>query len=154
MLLLRLVLGLSLAAHGAQKLFGWFGGGGLQGTADFFEAVGFAPGLPLAVVGGLAELVGGLFIAFGLLTPLGGAAVLATMIGATDVVRAGSGTFFAANGGFELELIITVAIATVILAGPGRLALDCRNFAKPRWRWLGLGLGVVGGLAAIVVRSL
>jgi len=74
LLILRLVVGLSLAAHGAQKLFGWFGGYGLTGTGRFLEQLGFRPGRLHAAQAGLAELLGGLFLSAGLLTPAAAAA--------------------------------------------------------------------------------
>src|SRR6185503_21161383 len=83
LLMLRLVVGLSLAAHGAQKLFGWFGGYGLTGTGQFLEQLGFRPGRLHAAQAGLAEFLGGLFLAAGFLTPLATAAVLAVMLVAT-----------------------------------------------------------------------
>ncbi|MYV78377.1 DoxX family membrane protein, partial [Streptomyces sp. SID1046] len=73
LLLLRLVLGLTMAAHGAQKLFGWFGGGGISGTGQFFTASGYSAGDAMAVLAGLTETLGGLGLALGLLTPLAGA---------------------------------------------------------------------------------
>ena len=80
LLILRLALGLALFAHGTQKLFGWFGGGGIAGTGAGMASMGFRPGKINAVLAGLGEAGGGLLLAFGLLTPLGGAAVAATMI--------------------------------------------------------------------------
>jgi putative oxidoreductase len=80
LLILHLVVGLSLAAHGAQKLFGWFGGYGLAGTGQFLEQLGFRPGRVRAAQAGLAEVVGGLFLAAGFLTPAAAAAVVAVML--------------------------------------------------------------------------
>jgi len=80
LLILRLVVGLTMAAHGAQKLFGWFGGYGLAGTGQFFEQLGFRPGRVQAALAGTAELVGGLFLAAGFLTPAAAAAVAAVML--------------------------------------------------------------------------
>src|SRR2546422_4621027 len=79
LLVLRVVVGLTLAAHGSQKLFGWFGGGGLDGTAGHLEQLGFRPGKLYAAVTGLAEAGGGASLALGLLTPLGAAAVIRAM---------------------------------------------------------------------------
>jgi putative oxidoreductase len=79
-LFVRLAFGLAIAAHGAQKLFGWFGGHGIRGTGGFFEAIGFRPGFPFAIAAGLSELGGGVLIAAGLLTPVGGAAVMSAML--------------------------------------------------------------------------
>ena len=101
MLLLRVVVGLTLAAHGSQKLFGAFGGGGIRGTAGFFGQLGFRNAPAFAVLAGLGELVGGLLLALGLLTPFGAAAAIAVMGVAIVTVHLGKG-FFATNGGFEL----------------------------------------------------
>jgi uncharacterized membrane protein YphA (DoxX/SURF4 family) len=80
LLLLRLTVGLTIAAHGSQKLFGWFSGPGLSGTGQFFTMLGFPPGRRHASMAGLSETVGGLLLALGLLTPLAAAAKIAVMI--------------------------------------------------------------------------
>src|SRR6478736_6478896 len=98
MLLARLVLGLLMAAHGAQKLFGWFGGYGLAGTGGFFEALGFRPGQLFAALAGVAESVGGLLLAVGLLEPVSAMAIIAVMIVAIGSVHWGHGLFAATNG--------------------------------------------------------
>ena len=79
-LLLRLTVGLTLAAHGSQKLFGWFGGYGLDGTGQFFEALGFRPGRRHALMAGLVEFGGGLLLALGFLTALGALLVASVML--------------------------------------------------------------------------
>ncbi|MFJ1578937.1 DoxX family membrane protein [Streptomyces sp. NPDC088182] len=121
LLLLRVVLGLTMAAHGGQKLFGWFGGGGIDGTGAFFTQSGYPNGKALAVVAGLTETFGGLGLALGLLTPLAGAAVVGTMVNALAVK--GFGSFFAPTG-IEYELLLTAGAAALALTGPGRLAAD------------------------------
>src|SRR5207248_5394346 len=93
LLVLRLVVGLLLAGHGAQKLFGWFGGHGLAGTAGFFEKLGFRPGKPHAFLSGLAEFGGGVSIVLGFLTPLGAAAIIGGMGVAIGAAHAGKGFF-------------------------------------------------------------
>ena len=98
LLILRLVVGLGLAAHGAQKLFGWFGGYGIAGTGQFLEGLGFRPGRLHAVQAGLAELIGGLLLAAGFLTPLGAAALVAVMLVAAVSVHF-KGGYFAQSGG-------------------------------------------------------
>src|SRR5688500_16193808 len=97
LLIARLVFGLVLAAHGSQKLFGWFGGYGIAGTAGFFESLGFRPGRLMAVAAGLGELGGGLLVAAGLLGPVGPAAMLAVMIVASSL-HWNNGLFATANG--------------------------------------------------------
>src|SRR5512135_1192075 len=105
LLVLRLVVGLTMAAHGGQKLFGWFGGYGLSGTGGFLESLGFRPGRVHAALAGLAELGGGLLLALGLLTPLGSALVLAVMVVAVGSVHLPKG-FFVSDGGAEYNLVI------------------------------------------------
>src|SRR6185436_4582103 len=103
LLLLRLVVGLTFAAHGAQKLFGWFGGYGLEHTGRGFEQLGFLPGRRHALAAGLGEVGAGLLLAAGLLTPLAGAIVFAVMLVAAVSVH-GKGGFFASSGGYEYNL--------------------------------------------------
>ncbi|WP_433710246.1 DoxX family protein [Nocardia sp. CA-084685] len=121
LLVLRLAIGLTVAAHGTQKLFGWFGGGGISGTGQFFSASGYPAGDAMAVVAGLSETLGGLGLALGLLTPLAAAAVLGVLINAIAVH--GTGSFFAPKG-FEYESTLALAAAALALAGPGRLSVD------------------------------
>ncbi|MEU1936875.1 DoxX family protein [Streptomyces coeruleorubidus] len=145
LLLLRLAVGLTMAAHGAQKLFGSFGGAGLDGTGQFFSTVGYPQGRTMAVVAGLSETLGGLGLALGLLTPLAGAAIVGTMINAMAVKW--NGGFFAPEG-IEYELLLTVAAASLALTGPGRYAAD--RFL-PFLRHHRLAHGVAAVLFATVV---
>lgn len=156
LLLLRVVLGLTVAAHGTQKLFGWFGGGGISGTGQFFTASGYPAGDAMATLAGLTETLGGLGLALGLLTPLAGAAVTGTMINALAVH--GTGAFFAPKG-MEYELLLAVAAAALTLTGPGRHAVD-RLLPVPALRThrLALGaqalaLGVLLAAVTLFVRS-
>ncbi|CAI7973803.1 putative oxidoreductase [Frankia sp. Hr75.2] len=121
LLLLRLGLGLTMAAHGSQKLFGWFGGGGLDGTGQFFGMSGYPTGRAMAVIAGLSETLGGLGLVFGVLTPLAAAAIVGTMINAVAVKW--DGGFFAPQG-IEYELFLAVAGAAVALTGAGAYAAD------------------------------
>lgn len=121
LLVLRLAIGLTVAAHGTQKLFGWFGGGGLSGTGQFFSASGYPAGKTMATIAGLSETVGGLALAAGLITPLAAAAILGTMINAIAVH--GTDAFFAPKG-FEYELTLALGAAALALTGPGRIAID------------------------------
>lgn len=149
LLLLRVVTGLVMAAHGAQKLFGWFGGGGLEGTGQFFEMSGYPSGTTMAALAGLSEVLGGLGLVLGLLTPLAGAAVVGTMINAV-AVKWGGGFF--APAGVEYELLLVAAAAAVTVAGPGRYAVD-RLLPGLRNHRLSYGIGavVVGVVSAAVV---
>ncbi len=123
LLLIRVVVGWTLAAHGAQKLLGWFGGHGLAGTAGFLESLGFRPGRPYAWLLGGAELVGGLALALGLLTPLAGAAVAAVMVGAIAAVHRNKG-FFSQAGGYEYPLALAGAAPSTAFAGAGAYSVD------------------------------
>src|SRR5437660_4196543 len=87
LLILRLVLGLTLAAHGSQKLFGWFDGGGPQGTASFFRGLGFRSPYAMALLAGAAELGGGLAVALGFLTPFAALALIVVMLNAIATVH-------------------------------------------------------------------
>lgn len=122
-LILRVLIGLAIAAHGAQKLFGWFGGYGLKGTGGFFEGLGFRPGFAFAAAAGLSEFVGGLLLVIGLFTPFGGAAVFAAMIVAAVSVHLKNG-FFVQNNGFEPAFLYGTAAAGLALTGPGLYSFD------------------------------
>lgn len=122
MLVLRVGTGAVLAAHGAQKLFGWFGGGGLEPTAQAMEAMGFRPGRPSAVAAGLGEAGGGALLALGLATPVAGAAAAGAMSGAVSV-HAPAG-FFNQAGGFEYPAFLGFTAASIGIAGAGRYSLD------------------------------
>jgi putative oxidoreductase len=155
LLLLRLVLGLTLAAHGAQKLFGWFGGHGLSGTGGFFESMGFRPGRVFALAAGLGELVGGLLVALGLLGPVGPALLIAVMVVAVITVHAKNG-FFNTAGGYEFPLLIATASAALALAGPGQLSVDralgLDAVWTPAFAVVAIIVGVAGGLANLALR--
>lgn len=127
LLVIRLVIGLTFAAHGAQKLFGWFGGYGLDGTAGFMESIGLKPGKPLAALAGLGEVAGGLAFAAGLLTPLAAAAIAVIMLVAIVAVTGKAGYWITANGSEYTVAIITIAVG-VALVGPGRFAVDALLF--------------------------
>ncbi|SDO82380.1 DoxX family protein [Actinacidiphila guanduensis] len=122
LLALRLGAGSVLFAHGAQKLFGWFGGGGLDATAGAMEHMGFRPGRQAALAAGLGEAGGGALLALGFATPAAGAAAAGAMAGAVSV-HAPAG-FFAMSGGFEHPAFLGWTAAALGLAGPGRFSLD------------------------------
>jgi putative oxidoreductase len=122
-LLLRLFFGLTLATHGAQKLFGVFGGGGPSGTARSFASLGFRAPLLMALAAGLSEFGGGLFLALGLLTPLAALAIAVVMLNAIGTVHWKKG-FFVYAGGYEYNLLILVAAAAIAATGAGSASLD------------------------------
>lgn len=154
LLLIRVVVGLLLAAHGTQKLFGWFGGHGVKGTGQFMESIGFKPGKQMAVLAGLGETIGGLLILTGLLTPLGAAAVIAVMLN-TYPVHQGKGPFNT-NGGWELPLTNATAAAAIAFIGAGSVSLD-NAFGWELWgtNWgiAALALGIVGGGINLTIRQ-
>jgi putative oxidoreductase len=123
-LIIRAAAGLILMPHGAQKLFGWFGGKGLEGTAQFFESgLGLTPGIVFAVLAGVAEFFGGLFLALGLLTRLAAAGVVAVMAYAAFGVHLGNGFFWSA-GGYEYSLLWGLVALAFVIRGGGPLSLD------------------------------
>ncbi len=123
LLIIRLVIGLSFAAHGSQKVFGWFGGYGPKGTGGFFESIGIKPGVLMAVLAGLAEIAGGLLFAAGLWTPLGAALIVLTMLIAIIKVHAKNGYWVTSNG-FEYNLTLIAIAVGVALIGAGEYSLD------------------------------
>ncbi|MFJ4470756.1 DoxX family protein [Streptomyces sp. NPDC089424] len=150
LLLLRLGTGGVLAAHGAQKLFGWFGGAGIEGTGQFMESVGYRPGKLSATASGLAEWGGGTLLALGLATPAAGAAAAGGMTGACAVH--GPNGFFNAEGGFEYPATLGMTAAGLAVAGPGRLSLDHLLGDRLNRGWMvPVALGVVAAGAAVVV---
>ncbi|TMM27506.1 MAG: DoxX family protein [Actinobacteria bacterium] len=122
LLLLRVVVGGTMFSHGAQKLFGWFGGPGLRGTAGFFESLGWRLPLALAFLAGLAETSGVAF-ALGLLTPLAALGIAVVMLNAIFVVHWRNG-FFNGNGGLEFPLTLATVAVAVAATGPGRFSID------------------------------
>jgi len=124
-LALRLPVGIIFAAHGAQKLFGWFGGHGLAGTAQWLESIGIAPGYPMALLSGGAEFFGGLALIIGLLVRPAAAALAFTMLVAIFSVHIGNGLFLS-NGGYEFGLALLAASVSLLLSGAGRASIDRR----------------------------
>ena len=122
-LIIRVLFGAAIAAHGSQKLFGWFGGHGLKGTGGFLEQLGFRPGVPFAALAGLSEAGGGILLALGFFTPFGSAAVLAAMLVAIFSVHVKNG-FFAMSNGIELPFLYAVAAVALGFTGAGAFSLD------------------------------
>ena len=146
LLLLRMVVGLTLAAHGSQKLFGWFGGGGVDGTARGMEQLGFVPGRRSAVLAGLAEAVGGILLALGAATPMAAAVLLGVMLVAIVSVHLKHG-FFVMQGGYEYPLVLGLAALSVAFTGPGPLSVDALiglHLAGAGWGCAALLAGLAG----------
>jgi putative oxidoreductase len=124
--LLRLVLGTVFIAHGAQKLFGAWGGGGLPGTAAYFSQLGLEPAYPLAVAAGVVEFGGGILLVLGALTFLASLALVIEMAVAIWQVHLANGFFLSANG-YEYNLTLIAALLCLMLAGPGAFSVDGRR---------------------------
>jgi putative oxidoreductase len=122
-LIIRLVLGLTIAAHGAQKLFGWFGGSGLTGFRGVMAKLNIRPPAPFALLAGLGEFVGGLLVALGFLSPAGPLLVAGAMVVAIVTVHLGKG-FFNSKGGYEFPLLIAGTGVALSIMGPGPYSLD------------------------------
>lgn len=147
LLVLRLGVGLPFALHGFQKLFGWFGGGGFRRTSGWFASLGFGDGRAATLLAGTGEIVGGLGLATGLLTPFAAAAVAGTMTTAAFVNNEENG-FWSVAKGWELNGYLVVVAAALAVAGPGALSLDVLLDVPVR---LGVELdGVVGAVAVTV----
>lgn len=140
LLIIRVVVGGLMAGHGAQKLFGWLGGGGIAGTGGYLESIGLRPGRLLATLAGTAELAGGLLLAVGLVPPIAALLIVSTMAVAARTAHAGRG-LWAIDGGSEYLLTIAAIAVGVAIVGPGSVSAD---------RVIGFGSsGVESGLAAL-----
>lgn len=155
LLVVRLVLGLVMAAHGAQKLFGWFGGYGLNRTGEFFVQLGFPPGRLFAGAAALAEFGGGLLVALGFLGPVGPALIISVMIVAAMTVHWSNG-LFATNNGIELPLVYASAAFALALATYGPYSVDALLGITSRWSpgvtLTVLAVGVLGGMGNLLIR--
>jgi putative oxidoreductase len=149
------VFGALFAVHGAQKLFGWFGGYGLSGTAAFLESIGFRPGRVFALADGLAEFSGGLLLAFGFLVPFATAAILSGMLVAIVAVHWGNGLLAISNG-VELPLLYSTVALLVVIAGPGEYSLDVvlgfAHWWTPAVTAIVVGTGIVGAGGSLALR--
>lgn len=151
LLALRIGVGGALIAHGAQKLFGFFGGHGLDGTGAFFDSIGFRPGKLNALAAGLGEAGGGLLLAAGLATPAAGAAAAGTMVVASSMHR--DKGFFAQDGGYEYPAVLGLVAASLALGGPGQLSLDAALGHRVNRPWMRLAaLASIAPAAALVFR--
>ena len=155
LLVARLVFGLIMSAHGAQKLFGWFGGYGLTATGEFLVQLGFRPARVFAAIASLTEVVAGILTALGLLGPVGPALMLSVMIVAAVTVHWKNGLFAMANG-IELPLLYGAVAVVLALTGPGLFSLDALLGLEALWSpsvaGIALVIGVVGGIGNLAAR--
>jgi len=143
---LRLVVGPLFVGHGTQKLFGWFGGHGLEGTAGFFEGkLGLKPGKRHATAAGASEAIGGALITVGALTPVAAGLITGTMITAIRKVHAPNGPW-STNGGYEYNAVLIAAVLALTADGPGRPSVDAAAF--PRLKGDALALTTFAAAAA------
>ncbi|MDA0167488.1 DoxX family protein [Solirubrobacter taibaiensis] len=145
--ILRAVVGGLFIGHGTQKLKGWFGGYGIEGTGGWMESIGLYPGKHHATAGGLAETAGGALLIAGLATPAASAAITGSMTVATLKVHGPNGVW-GQNNGYELPLVMTVAAFAITASGPGSFSLDRREWGTA-WALAALGAGIAGGYAAV-----
>jgi putative oxidoreductase len=155
LLISRIIIGLGMAAHGSQKLFGWYGGYGIKGTGGFFEQLGFKPGPLFALGAGLGEFVGGVLTALGVGGPIGPALIVMVLLVAIATVHLGHG-FFVTKNGVEVPSIYIAGSLLIALAGPGLYSLDTllglNGVWQPNAAWIALGVAVLLALLNIAVR--
>jgi putative oxidoreductase len=154
-LLLRVTVGGFFVGHGTQKLFGWFGGKGLEETAQGFDALGLRPGLHNAVAAGAAEAGGGTLLLLGLETPFAASVLTATMLTAIERVHLKNGPWLT-NGGYEYNVVLIAAVLALAETGPGELSLDRalgHERSGPRWALAALATGVLGAVGARLAAS-
>lgn len=155
LLVVRIVAGLLIAAHGSQKLLGWFGGPGIAGAGMFLESLGFRPGRLFALVASTTEIVSGILIALGLLGPVGPALMLSVMIVAAVSVHWKNG-LFAQAGGIELSLFYGTVAVALALIGFGSYSLDAllglQSLYTPVLALAALAIGTVGGIGNLMAR--
>ena len=156
LLLLRVVVGGLFVGHGTQKLFGWFGGQGIQGTAGFLESLGFRRSRFWAGVNGATEAGAGLLLALGALTPLAAAAIIGVMIVAAVTVHWSKGVWNT-NGGYELNLVMAAGAGALAFVGPGAFSIDAAAgtvLAGAGWGLASVGLGALTAAAALAARKI
>jgi putative oxidoreductase len=155
LLLGRVVIGLVMAAHGAQKLFGWFGGYGLNKTGEFFTYLGFQRGRAFAAAASLTEITSGLLLALGFLGPIGPALIVSVMIVAMVTVHWEHG-LFASDNGIEVPLLYLTSAIALALIGYGRYSVDAllgiSDLWTPTLTWIALAAGAFGAVANLGLR--
>jgi putative oxidoreductase len=153
LLVLRVVVGVLFVGHGAQKLFGMFGGHGLEGTGGFFEHLGLKPGKVHAFNAGAAEFFGGALLAFGLLTPVAAVLLIGTMTVAIATVHGTKGPW-STDGGYEYNLVLMAVAFALAGVGPGAWSLDNAfgiDWSGTSWAIGALVVGVIGGVGTMLI---
>jgi putative oxidoreductase len=153
LLALRVVVGLLFVGHGAQKLFGAFGGGGLESTAGMFDNIGLRPGWLHARAAGTAEFLGGALLALGLFTPFAAAVLIAVMAAAVSTVHAPNG-IWNTNQGYEFNLVMAAAVFALAGAGAGGWSLDnafAFDLHGTAWAIGALAVGLIGGVGTVLL---
>lgn len=155
-LLLRIAVGGFFVGHGTQKLFGWFGGNGLEATGQMFEqGLGLRPGKRHALAAGVAEAGGGALLVLGAATPIAASLITATMITATQKVHLAKGPWIT-DGGYEYNAVLIAAVLALTETGPGSPSVDEAIGSKahgPKWAALALLLGIIGAAGADAVNQ-
>ena len=149
-LLLRLTVGGFFFGHGTQKLFGWFGGHGLDATAQMFEGLGMRPGRRNAIAAGVAEAGGGAALALGLATPLAAGTLTSVMLTAIHRVHLKNGPWVT-SGGYEYNAVLIAAVLALAEVGPGGFSLDSamgQERSGPGWALLAAAIGAAGAVGA------
>ena len=149
---LRFVVGPLFVGHGTQKLFGWFGGHGLDGTGSFFESLGLKPGKRHATAAGAAEAAGGALLTLGALTPVASGLITGTMITAIRKAHADKGPWVT-NGGYEYNLTVIAAMLALVEAGPGRPSVDASAFPWLKGNGIALAQFAVAAAASTLLTS-
>lgn len=153
LLVVRLAVGMLMMGHGAQKLFGSFGGHGPAGTGGFFESLGLTPGRQMAILAGVGELTGGALLALGLLTPLAAAVLSAVLLTAAWTAHRASG-IWVSEGGYEYNLVLIAGLFALTAVGPGDWALDNAlgiDANGTGWALAELGAALLGAAGAVVI---
>lgn len=147
----RITIGALFVGHGTQKLFGWFGGGGLEGTSQMFDSIGLRPARPQAAAAGTAEATGGSLLVLGLATPAAAAMLSAVMLAAIHKVHWKNG-IWNTGGGYEYNGVLLAALFELVENGPGPWSLDEKlklGRRGTRWSLAALGAGVAGAALAV-----
>ncbi len=155
LLILRAVVGALFVGHGAQKLFGSFGGHGIEGTGGFMSSLGYRNGRAMATLTGVAEFGSGALLMLGFLTPFAAAGIIGVMLNAIIAVHAPKG-LWNPNGGMEYPIVLSTVAATLAFAGPGAFSIDAAfdlGLAGNTWGLSAILLGAISGSIVAMSRD-